>query len=55
MKVYLVILTLFLSACASTPVDTKFDGDWEFINGKACLSKEDVQKLRKILIRCGNN
>lgn len=49
---------IFFSACATEPKTTKFDGDWEFYQTtpfeepKACLSKEDVKKLREVLIRC---
>jgi len=48
---------LILSGCATKPVTTKFDGKWEFCNNAAgetlaCLKKEDVKKLREILIRC---
>lgn len=51
-------LTLGLTACAAfEPKPTKFDGEWEFLKNergetRACLPKEDVKKLREILIRC---
>ncbi len=51
-------LALLLSACATTPTPTKFDGDWEFYQvtpfeePRACLKEEDVKKLRELLIRC---
>jgi hypothetical protein len=59
-KNYLIlsVFALFVSACATEPKTTKFDGDWEFYQTtpfeepKACLSKEDVKKLREVLIRC---
>lgn len=53
-----LILSLFVSGCASTRETTKFDGKWEFYKmhpfdeePKACLPKEDVIKLRKLLIQ----
>ena len=58
-KIFSILsLLALLSACASGPTSTKFDGDWEFHQvhpfeePKACLSKEDVKKLREVLIRC---
>jgi hypothetical protein len=53
-----LILSVLLSGCASTPTPTKFDGKWEFFQvtpfeePRACLEKEDVKKLRELLIRC---
>lgn len=53
-----LILSCFLAGCASAPQSTKFDGDWEFYQTtpfeepRACLKKEDVKKLRELLIRC---
>ena len=55
----LINLTAFLilNGCANKPVVTKFDGKWDFCKNAqgetlACLKKEDVKKLREILIRC---
>jgi hypothetical protein len=49
---------MLFAGCASTPQPTKFDGKWEFYEPTpfseplACLPKEDVKKLRELLIRC---
>lgn len=58
-KNFLILsVALLLSACATEPKSTKFDGDWEFYEvtpfeePRACLKKEDVKKLRELLIRC---
>ncbi len=58
-KNFLILsVALFLVGCATEPKSTKFDGEWEFYEvtpfqePKACLSKEDVKKLRELLIRC---
>jgi hypothetical protein len=52
-----LVLSSYLSSCASKPVVTSFDGNWKFVEtapGKksACLEESDVMKLREILIRC---
>lgn len=58
MKLLGAFLILSLSGCASAPTTTKFDGKWEFIERTpfeepmACLPKDDVKKLRELLIRC---
>jgi hypothetical protein len=51
------LMLINLVGCASGPVVTKFDADWEFLQSssgqtKACLSKDDVNKLKETLIRC---
>lgn len=48
---------LVLSSCASRPVATKFDAQWEMVEvipgeTRACLDMAGVKKLREILIRC---
>lgn len=51
-------LLVWFAGCASTPQTTKFDGKWEFYGRTpfeeplACLPKDDVKKLRELLIRC---
>lgn len=58
LKNFLILSVLLTAGCASTPQSTKFDGDWEFYQTtpfeepRACLKKEDVKKLRELLIRC---
>lgn len=59
-KNYAIYLTvnLFLLGCASNPVATKFDGNWKFVSlnpesePMACLPKQDVLKLRELLLKC---
>lgn len=46
-------------ACASSKKDTAIEVDWQFIefheqNPKACLSEEDVIKIREFILRCKN-
>jgi len=41
-----------LSGCASTEEPAVFDAHWNIQGDKACLSKDDVIKLRETLIRC---
>lgn len=54
---HFLILSLFVGGCASAPIDSKFDGNWEFIKSptdgkqKACLDEDDVSKLKELLIR----
>ncbi len=43
---------VFMAGCAVTPDRTKFDADWSFYNGMACLKQEDVIKLKLILNQC---
>lgn len=52
----LLLLETVLS-CAAPVQATKFDGKWKFIEvmpgeQMACLSEDDVKKLREQLIRC---
>lgn len=54
-KTLLLILILAITiGCVSAPKPVTFDADWEFKGDgkdkKACLSMEDVQRLREILI-----
>lgn len=55
---YLILITLSNLGCASNLKSTKFDGKWElmqkhpFDEQKACLSLEDLKKLRATLVRC---
>lgn len=54
------LLILFLIAnagCAGQPVSTKFDAKWVFVRSSegsplACLPREHVIRLRKVLISC---
>jgi hypothetical protein len=55
----LLLAFLTLSACATGPKTTKFDGAWEFCEVRpqvqmACLSQPDIEKLRTLLIECEN-
>lgn len=53
-----LILSLLVGCVSSPPKSTKFDGQWEFYQTnpfeeeKACLAKDDVKKLRELLVRC---
>lgn len=53
----LISLAVLSGGCASRPAATNFDGKWEFVERagqpiKACLTEDDVAKLRELLIRC---
>lgn len=55
----LLLPMLGLAACAHKPVDTKFDGRWQYCESTPfeqlmCLNEQDVGKLRELLIRCGS-
>lgn len=55
--IFLILSLLAGGGCASKPVTTAFDGQWEFVDRpgqplKACLGEKDVAKLRELLIRC---
>lgn len=59
--IFLLLLTVvFLSSifgCASEPEAETFVADWEFVDRpgmptKACLSQDEVGRLREALIRC---
>lgn len=57
LKLLSAFLILSLSACASGPKSTKFDGNWQFCEivpqkPLACLEQPDVEKLRALLIEC---
>lgn len=58
LSLILFLLALLNSSCASKAVVTDFDGKWEMRDAgpgttpKACLSEDDVMKLRTVLIRC---
>jgi hypothetical protein len=59
MRMFTLIIAsvIFLSCAHKEMQPPKFNGRWQFIEAKpgetmACLSREDVQKLREELIRC---
>lgn len=54
-----LILSLIVGACTTPPRPTKFDANWQLVElspfdeePHACLSMEEVKKLRELLIRC---
>lgn len=54
----LLMISLIVSGCSTTPTTTKFDPDFtliEIVPGKksACMPQEKVKELRRILIQCG--
>lgn len=56
-KPLLLIAIGVLGGCASRPAAEPLNLDWEFrdVPGKptrACLSAEDVAKIRELLLRC---
>lgn len=56
----LAFMLFFSMSCASKPRPAKFSGKWQFCEiipgeGMACLSKDDVKRLREVLIRCGGD
>ena len=54
MRLIVILLLMITYGCASTPKPVTFDADWEFKGDgekrKACLSIEDVKKLRELLV-----
>lgn len=56
----LLTLVLLLSCAGAEPQAEPFQADWEFVvtpgqATKACLSEDEVGKLREALIRCQAN
>lgn len=50
-------ILLLVVGCTTTPITSKFDGKWTIVETpnepvRACLEKNDVKKLRELLVRC---
>lgn len=55
-RLSLTLFFLTLSSCASKPIESTFNGNWQFCESSqerlACLKEPDVEKLRALLIQC---
>jgi len=54
MRLLGAFLIMSLMGCATPDPGASFDGHWTILGDKACLPKDDVIRLREILLRCEN-